>query len=43
MNQKAQLKELITEIEKIQNLWLDKKEVLKALKNIVKNTQIKYR
>lgn len=32
-----ELKELILEIQEIENMYLDKKEVLKRLKKIIKN------
>lgn len=43
MDSKAQIRELITEIEKTQNMWLDKNNVLKALKNILKKRENKYK
>lgn len=32
-----ELEKLITEIQEIENMYLDKKEVLKRLKKIIKN------
>ena len=34
---REELEKLITEIQEIENMYLDKKEVLKRLKKIIKN------